>query len=257
MRLLIVLLAAVAIATPASALAQAAAEDIDRGSFIIYFKDKPIGAETFGIEGRADSVNASSHSYLKFPTSAGEELIEKGMVLTASRTDFSLRYYQSNETIRGQTVITGVVTGAEEDTAITVFRERKEQGGVANRIATPPGRLYVMDSGLYTLIDLLCLNQRGKTFASRPINVLTLSTGGRDTVIEATLTDLGNETIRWASRSVTARKLQIKDRGVALVAWLNPSSKLLRLTHEESGLRVERDAPPVKKKSTPAPKPGG
>jgi hypothetical protein len=256
MRLLILLLAAVAIVTPAPAPAQAPTEDIDRGSFIIYLKDKPIGAETFGVEGRADSVNAASHSYVRFPTNAGEELIEKGMVLTASRADFALRYYQSNETIRGQTMITGVVAG-EEDTALTVFRERKGQGGIANRLAAPPGRLYVMDSGLYTLIDLVCLNQRGKTFASRPISVLTLSTGGRDTVIEATLTDLGNETIRWGSRSVTARKLEIKDRGVALVAWLNPSSKLLRLTHEESGLRVERDAAPLKKRSTPSPKPGG
>jgi hypothetical protein len=114
-----------------------------------------------------------------------------------------------------------------------------------------------MDSGLYTLIDLVCLNQRGKTFTSRPISVLTLSAATGDTVIEATLTDLGNETIRWASRSVTARKLEIKDRGVAFVVWLNPSSKLLRLTHEESGLRVERDAPAVKKRPAASPKPGG
>src|SRR5262245_36348088 len=120
MRLLIPLLAALTIGVPASAFAQAPAEDIDRGSFVIYLKDKAIGAETFGIEGRADSVNASSRSYVRFPTSAGEELIEKSMVLTASRADLSMRYYQSNETIRGQTVITGVVFGGEEDTAFTV-----------------------------------------------------------------------------------------------------------------------------------------
>ena len=90
MRLLMLVLAVVAIAAPAPAAAQAPAEDIDRGSFIIYLKDKPIGAETFGVEGHADSLNASSHSYVRFPTSAGEELIEKGMVLTASRADFAL-----------------------------------------------------------------------------------------------------------------------------------------------------------------------
>jgi hypothetical protein len=257
MRLPILFLAALAAAAPAVASAQAPIEDIDNGSFLIYRGDRAIGAETFGIEGRADSVNAGSHSYLKTPTpNGGEEMVEKGMALTVSRSDYGLRYYQSNETIRGETIITGVVAG-DQDTAITVFRERKDGGGLATRLVAPPGRLYVMDSGLYTLIDVICLNQRGKAFASRPISVLTLASAGRDTVIEVELTDLGTETIRWGSRPVVARKLQIKDRGVALIAWLNPSSKLLRLTHEASGLRVEREAPAVKKQAKPAPKPGG
>jgi hypothetical protein len=255
MRLLFLFLA-VAAAFPARSIAQGASEDIDKGNFVISVKDRPIGAETFTIEGRADSVSVTSNSYVKLPTQAGQEMIEKSMLLTISRSDFSLRYYQSNETIRGRTVVTGVIAAAE-DTAITVFRERKDEGGIANRLAAPPGRLYVMDSGLYTLIDVICLNQRGKVFTSRPISVLALSMAGRDTVIEAQLTDLGSEAIRWGSRSVTARKLEIKDRDVAFVAWLNPASKLLRLTHEPSGLRVEREAPAVKKRPAPSPKPGG
>ena len=238
-----------------AALAQGPTERIDQGSFIIHVKDRPIGAETFEVVGRSDSVNATARSYLTARTKNGDEVIERVMVASLNRTDFSLRYYQSDQTMLGETLITGVIAG-QEDTALTVFRERKQGGGIANRLVAPPGRLFVLDSGLYSLFNLICLNLHDKTFSSRPITVLTLSTA-RDTIIEALVTDLGTETIRWGARPVQSRKLQLEDRGTVFVAWLDPSGRMLRLTHEASGLRVERDPPAVKRRSTSPPKPGG
>lgn len=235
------------------ARAQGAQQELDKGSFIIYLNDRAIGAEVFGIEGRADSLNAVARSYLTMPTESGGESFEKTMVLSMSRSDYALRFYQSNETFRGQTLIKGVVADPG-DTAFTIFQERQDGGGFADRLVAPPGRMYVLDSGLYSLVNLICLHLHSQTFASRPITLLTL--GARDSVVEARATDLGVETIRWGARPVQARKLSLSERDLTFLAWVNPSGKMLRLTHEASGLRVERDAPAVKPRAR-APKPGG
>ena len=246
------LLLFLAVAVPAFAQPDAS---IDDGNYLVYVRDQAIGAERFTIEGHADSINSGARSYRKARNEAGEYMAEKQMVLTASRDEFALHFYQSNETIGGKTFITGVVA-AENDTGITVFREQQHGAGVANRLVAPPGRLFVLDPGMYSLFNLITLNLHGKTFTTRPISLLTLS-AGRDTVIEAEVRDLGSETIRWGSRPVQARKLQIRDPATTFLIWADPAGKMLRLVHEPSGLRVEREAPAVKKRSAPAPKPGG
>lgn len=252
MRSIIACLAAFLAAAPA--LAQSHSESIDGGSFVVYLKDRAIGAERFEVSARADSINAGARSYLKIRGKDGEEVIEKGMILTATRADFALRYYQSDETRQGQTLVIGVVA-SEDDTAITIFREQRGGAGAADRLVAPPGRMFVLDAGIYSLFNLLCLNLHGKTFVSRPLTLLTLG-AARDTILEAEVTDLGTETIRWGARPVQARKLQFRDRETVFLAWANPAGRMLRLTHEVSGLRVERDPPPVKKPAT-TPKPGG
>ncbi len=255
MRLLPAFLACLALAASApAALAQAPTEDLDHGSFIINIHDHAIGAETFGIEGRADSLNCAAHSYRTQHTSQGDEPIAKTMVLTAGRGDWALRYYQSEETFRGQTLVRGVVMDPG-DTSFTVFVERKEGGGTANRRVAPPGRTFVLDSGLYTLFDLICLHLHGKTFTTRPLNLLVF--GPRDTLLEAEVTDLGTETIRWGARPVQAHKLKLTDGTTTFLVWAHPSGRMVRLTHEGTGLRVDRQPPPVKRRSAPPPKPGG
>src|SRR3989442_8887035 len=88
------------------ALADTTDESIDQGSFVVYLHDQAIGAETFGVVGHADSINSGARVYRKARTPDGEKMIEKQMSLTASRSDFSLRFYQSNEIIDGKTLIT-------------------------------------------------------------------------------------------------------------------------------------------------------
>jgi hypothetical protein len=252
MRLTIACLTALLAAVPA--LAQSPTEEIDKGNFILYVKDRPVGAESFGIEARSDSINGAARSFRRVASQSGETMVEKSMFFVLGRPDFQLRFYQANETFQGQTMIVEI-QAAVDDTAFTISRQHKGGAGIADRIVAPPGRWYVLDSGIYTLFDLICLNLHGKSFQSRPITLLTLA-AGRDTIIEAEATDLGTETIRWASRPVAARKLQFKDRETAFLAWVSPQGKMLRLTHEASGLRVERDPPEVKRRPA-GPKPGG
>lgn len=229
-------------------------KEIDRGKFVIRVKDRVIGAEDFGIEARADSINCLVRSYRTQRTDKCDEEVQKFAGMSFGRFDWALRFYQSEETFRGETMVRGVIIDPS-DTAFTVFHERRGGAGEANRLAAAPGRTFVMDSGLYTLFDLLCIHLHGQTFTTRPLNILTF--GERDTVVEAQVADLGRETIRWGSRPVQARKLQLSQGIVVFDIWADPSGRMLRLTHAPTGLLVEREAPAIKKRAKPAPKPGG
>ena len=212
-----------------------------------------IGAENFGIEARADSINCLARSFRTQRTDKGDEQVEKYVGMSFGRMDWGLRFYQSEETFRGETYVRGV-TMDPSDTAFTIYKERKGAMGEASRVAAAPGRTFVLDSGLYTLFDLICLYLSDQSFTTRPLNILTF--GDRDTVMEAQVTNLGHETIRWASRPVAARKLQFSQGATSFDAWVDPAGHMLRLAHAPSGLLVEREPAEVKKRATsPAPKP--
>lgn len=245
-------LVAAASSSAAPATEEPRYKELDKGKFIIRVKDKVIGTEEFGVEARSDSINCIAQSKRTRSTDRGEEEIEKLAGMSFGRFDWGLRMYRSEETFRGQTLVRGV-TIDPRDTVFTVYRERKEGPGEALRLASAPGRMFVMDSGIYTLFDVLCLHLHEQTFQSRPVNILTF--GARDTVMEAQVTDLGRETIRWAARPVQARKLQVSQGQLAFDLWIDSRGRMLRLAHAPTGLLVEREAPAVKKRASP--KPGG
>lgn len=247
------LLVAVATASAAPITEEPRVKELDKGKFIIRVKDKVIGSEEFGVEAATDSINALARSSRTRQTDQGEEEIQKLAGMTFGRMDWGLRSYRSEETFRGQTMVRGVFVDPR-DTVFTVYRERKEGAGEATRYVTAPGRMFVMDSGIYTLFDVLCLHLHGQTFQTRPVNILSF--GARDTVMEAQVSDLGRETIRWAARPMQARKLQIQQGPVSFDLWVDPNGRMLRLAHVPTGLLVEREAPAIKKRAAP-PKPGG
>ena len=193
----------VALLHPALAAAQTEIETIDQGNYVISVGERAVGAENFTIQSRSDSVFCQARSYLTRRTSEGDQMVEKIMGWSANLSDWSLRYYQSNETFRGETLVRGVVQ-LPGDTALTVFVERKEGGGAASRRVAPPGRTFILDSGLYTLFNLICLSFHDRTFNTRPLNLLAV--GPPDTLLEAQATDLGHETIRWGAKPVQDRK---------------------------------------------------
>lgn len=234
------------------AAAQNAFREIDKGNLLLSVRDRAIGAETFEVSSRGDSLTAGARSYRTMRNAQGEVSIEKQMVWTAGVSDWAMRYYQSNETMGQDKRVRGLVM-EPGDTAFTMFQEISGGGGTASRMVAPPGRTFVLDSGLYSHFNLICLYLHGKTFTRRPLNLMTL--GPPDSLIEVTVVDQGPETIRWGARPVQARKLELSDGQLVFRMWAHPlNGRMLRLSHDASGLRVEREAPAVKK---PAPKPGG
>ena len=232
-------------------------EVIDKGSFQLHLSDRLLGVETFEIEEAQDSLLVRARQFLTAPTSASGEPLEKGADILVGRNDYALRQYHSTRTFRGATTGRGLVIA---DTHYVAYREGEGLGDGESRIL-PPGRLFVMDSQVIALFDLLCRSMNGTSFASRPVNLLAL--GPRDTMLDARAVVLGSETIRWGAKPVVARKLQlVADSQTTFTLWVGAQGQLLRLREPVSGLRVERDAPAVKRPARPKPpeppgKPGG
>jgi hypothetical protein len=226
-------------------------EVVEKGSYKLYLKDRALGAETFEMLDASDSLIVRARQSLMVPTGDGDLPLEKNADLWVGRADYALRQYQSTLKFRGVTKTRALVMA---DTHYVAYREDQGLGDAESRVL-PPGRLFVMDSQLITLFDILCRSLQGSKWATRPINLLAL--GPTDTLLDARAFSLGQETIRWGGKPVVAQKLQlVADRQTTFTLWTNPEGHLLRVTEPLSGLRVERDAPDVKRRPPP-PKPGG
>jgi len=245
----------IAVAAACTVLAASASPSrsgvIDQGSFKIYSNDRALGAETFELSDGQDSLVVRARQYLVLPTSRGDEPMEKGVDVLVSRADFGLRQYQANRTFRGATTRRAVVVA---DTHYVAYREGTGLGE-GDSFVMPPGHVYIMDSQVITLFDLICRGLYGKEFETRPFNLLAL--GPRDTMLDARAVSLGNETIRWGGRPLVARKYHIvADNQTTFTVWVGPQGQLVRLVEPVGGLRAEREPPSIKRPSPP-PRPGG
>lgn len=252
-RLLPAALALCAVVLPAAPRAQAPADDamveLDRGSFLIYQSGRLLGTEVFALVSSGDSLMVTSRS---FQVLNATDTLRKDVAQVIGLYDFGLRNYRSKQTIGRQTLNRGLELS---DTAFTSYRQLGMQGE-GERFTLPPGRVFVLDPKVFICFDLICRSLQGKIFDHRPLTLFVL--GPRDSVVEATATDLGAETIRWGQRPIQAHKMSIGDARTTFVAWAAPRGNLLRLEETSSGLRVERSPPPLKRPITiPKPKPGG
>jgi hypothetical protein len=229
---------AILLATLGASTAPAAT--IDGGTFRVFQRDRPLGAETFSYERSGESLMVYSTVFQTIRTADGNQVFEKKAILLANAFDFALAQYQSEQNYRQRTVLRGIQA---HDTTVTLYRET-DGAGEGTSFPLPPGRAFVVDSGVFTLFDVMCRNLHRQAFQSRPILVVAL--GDRDSVYEARATDLGTEAIRWGPKTVTARKLAIGDAQNSFVAWVSPAGEMLRLEHTATGLRVERDPAAVK-----------
>ena len=247
-RALIACLATLTIAAAAPATRDS--RTLDQGSFKIYRNYQALGAETFEFVHGHDSLLVHARQYLMIQTSRGDEPLERSVDALYSFSDYALHEYQSSRTLGGTTTMRGLVVA---DTHYVAYRQDSGLGEGDSRVL-PPGRMFVMDAQVVTLFDLIGRSLHGSSFASRPLNLLAL--GPRDTMLDARVVSLGNETIRWGARPVVARKLHIvADDETTFTLWIGPQGQLLRLSEPVGGLRAERDPPPVKRRPAPPPPP--
>jgi len=241
---LIAVLAALALR---AAPAVAEIETLDEGRMIIYQHGKAVRAEDFRMDRDADTLVVRAASYLAAEAQGGRP--DKTMALQVGAHDYAFVRYQSQQIMGSDTLRRGVET-TPGDTLFTIWREVSDRGQ-GDRAVLPPGRLYVLDPPLFTTFTYIARTLHGKTFDRRPINLLVLT--ARDSLVEVDVTHQGTETIRWGARPVVARKLLMADTKTAFTVWVAPDGRMLKLQQVESGITVERQAPPLKRRA-PQPK---
>lgn len=214
----------------------ASAEDIvlDGGTYHVYQGDRALGAETFAFEQHGDSLFLHCQISETLPHPRGDRKLEKTMRLLVREFDLGLILYESIQHLDGEKLVRAIVP---QDTAMMVYRET-DRGGTGDVRVRPPGKIFILDGQVFSLFDLICRDLHGKTFTERPLQFYVL--GARDTLVRATATDLGTETIRWDMKPTEARKIRFSDGSSDFIAWVAPHGVMLRLEQPISGLRVER-----------------
>ena len=236
---------------PALAAAAKPGTVIDYGEFRVYQGSRALGTEAFEFQSDGDSVSVTSHVVQTLPGPNGDLSIDKQAWLVLGKLDSDLRFYQSTLTVGGRDMTRGLVM---HDTAFTAYRESSVQGqGEGVRYTRPPGRFYVLDGQVFVLFDVMCRDFANTKFTSRPVSVLLLRDDD-DQVTQITVTDMGADSIRWAARPMMARKLRFADAYSRFHAWIGPRGFMVRLEQEGSGLRVEREPPPVKRQERATPR---
>lgn len=221
---------------PAAAQAQAAA---DSGRLIVFDGDMPVANERFTFQYLGDSLALTAVSERRLlDEQGGKHLYRKTMLLVADARDLGLRRYFSVQEFRGRQVTRGLVPG---DTAITYYLEQ-DGAGEARRLVQPPGRLHVLDSSMFSLFEVLCRGLAGRTFTSRPVQMLVLADSM--TTPLATITQLAPDTLRAGTRRVATRHYRYEDLGTTFDLWADARGRLMRLVHVGGSLHVEREPDP-------------
>lgn len=214
---------------------------LDAGVFEVYQGDHALGVENFAFERHSDSMYVHCQVLQKIPKpGGGEARLDKSVRLLTNGFDGGLVLYDSVQYLDGVKLVRAIVP---RDTFMTVYREGSD-GGEGDTIVRPPGRIFIIDPQVFTLFDVICRELGTRQFDQRRIQLFVLAS--RDTSVEATVTDMGHETIRWGAKPVQARKLKIADETSEFYALVGPQGYMLQLLQPATGLRVIRKGPKVK-----------
>jgi len=229
------LLALVTALAPPPVRAQAPAPS-DSSQLVVFEHDQPVAHERNYYTNMGDSIVVEAETTRQFTDDKGQRHpFRKTMVLAVDSHDLGLIRYFSNQEFDGHRINRGVLAG---DTSMTYYIEL-DGGGNADRVVQPPGRLFVMDSQMFSLFDVMCRSVVDKTFEMRRIQVIALTTDSLAAPL-ATLTSAGWDTLRFGKTTVRTRHYAFEDPSARFELWADAKGRLVLLTHAESGLRVER-----------------
>jgi hypothetical protein len=247
LHLLIAALALAPLAPPAHAQIAAKA---DSGTLIIYDGSMPIANERYLIQTIGDSLVVSATHHRKLLDEQGQQhVFTKNMLLVADSRDLGLLHYNSVQEFQGHTAKRQLQF---TDTVLTYFHD-VDENGQSDFLGTPPGRLFVLDSQMFTLFDVLCRSLASKQFTSRRVQLLALFPDSLDMPV-ATITLARPDTLRSGARRTVARHYQLEDANTRYELWADTSGRMLRMTHPMSGLSVEllaEESKPVRPRRRP------
>jgi hypothetical protein len=209
----------------------------EQASFSIWQNDQKLGTESFRIYSTHDTLVTASTVRLQFSDSAGTFPYVKHTTYLQRAFDSYPLLFQSIESMRGDTTDTRAINCVFHDTAAVVY---KQVGGTGSgeTLALPPGRLYILDPGVYLQIQLLVADFLERTQKDRLQPVLIPA---RQQVVDIRMRRGETSTMDFGGRKVTATRVDLTDKHVDLVAWLSEDGRMWRLIAPSAGLRVERD----------------
>ncbi|HEY6196441.1 MAG TPA: hypothetical protein VI504_15525 [Candidatus Eisenbacteria bacterium] len=240
-------LAVLLLVAPAPAARAQTPAPVDSGQFVIFDRSVPIAHEHYDYRFMGDSLVVTATARRQLQDEKGQRHeFKKIMQLVVDSRDLGLMRYVSDQWFLEHETIRGLLP---TDTVLTHY-EQTDGAGTAERVVEPPGRLFVLDSQLFTLFDVLCRSLADKQFVTRRVQLVAF---GRDTLTlpVATITLGKPDTLLVDARRVPVRHYSLEDQGVRFELWADAGGRMVRMANEPSGLSVERV---LESKPAPAPK---
>jgi hypothetical protein len=229
------LVAVVALLSAHAARAQAPA-GADSSQLVVFEHGTPVAHERSTFRNMGDSLVVVATLQRDFADErGGHHPLRKSMMLVVDARDLGLIRYLSTQDFNDHQIVRGLIPG---DTSMTYYIEM-DGAGDADRVVQPPGRLFVMDSQLFTLFDVLTRSLANKTFTTRRVQLLALQPDSLAAPL-ATVTALGADTLTIGSAKQVVKHYTLEDPSARFELWADRSGRLVRLIHADSDLRVER-----------------
>jgi hypothetical protein len=233
--------------------AQAAVTDTyevkQQASFEIYNGSSRLGTEKFRIYATHDTLITASTVRLDGAAPDSPLPFEKRTSFLQRSYDSYPLVFQITEQPRRDTLATLALNCVFTDTVATIFREGNGRG-TGTSIALPPGRLYLLEPGIYLQVQLLLSDFLAGSQETRKQSVLIPSIGQ---VVDLWLKRGPMETVVVRGKKVEAQRVDLTDKLTNLVAWMGSDGRMMKLEAPGAGLRVERGPEIVEKAPKKAP----
>ena len=219
-----------------------------QASFEIWTGDTRLGTEKFRIYATHDTLITASTVRLDGAPPTSTLPFEKRTTFLQRAYDSYPLVFQITEQPRSDTTSTMALNCIFRDTVATVYKEANGRG-VASSVALPPGRLYLLEPGVYLQVQLLLADFLAGSQATRKQAVLIPSVGQ---IVDIWLTRGAMEAIVVRGKRVDAQRVDMTDKLTNLVAWVDKAGRMWKLEAPGQGLRVERGPDIQPKGAAPA-----
>jgi len=225
----------VATAAPAPAAADTAVKTQD-SSFEIYAGEHRLGTEKFRVYSLADTVIMTSEVTL-------DGVAPESTLPRSKSAAFRQRAYDSypvafvaEEHPRRDTTHVNRVNVAFRDTVAMITLDRADRGRVES-VGLPPGRLYLLEPGIYLQVQVLLADFLARGQETRKQSVLIPSLAR---LLDVQLTRGEEEDIVVRGARVHTRHVTMSDGLTTFEGWLDAGGRMWRLVADGQPLRVDR-----------------
>jgi hypothetical protein len=209
------------------------------GTFEAWQDTARLGTEFYTVytSPKRDSLISFAAVHYTLHDRHGVVALDKWTVSVLRALDSFPLLYQNREQLGGRERSFSIST---QDTTASFFREIGDSGS-GKMVVLPPGRLYILDPGVYTQVEEVA----GDFYArGAPVRVQNVVIAPRDTIVSLHLTRGGQETIELPGRGrVNATRIDLYDDLTLIQAWLDEHGRLLQVLAPAQKLRVVRLPP--------------
>jgi len=207
----------------------------DSTTFEIYQDDRQLGDEEYRAYRTNDTLIIGSA--LRLPGAPEGSLlpVSKNTTFLRRALDAWPLAFQVFETPR-DTAASRSISCAFNDTTVIVFHEVAGVGS-GTALALPPGRLYLLEPGIYAQVQTLVGDFVKSSQNQRKQPVLIPSAKA---IVDVQLKRGERERLGQEGRVVETTQVELTDNFVKLVAWVDAQGRMWKLEAPGQGLRVER-----------------